>query len=60
MSPRGWVSVPTPNVFDAWLDIDGRFVVFTAISFPPIQGFYVVATNNKEDVWVTKLPFSSF
>ena len=24
------------------------------------RGFYVVATNNKEDVWLTKLDFSSF
>ena len=23
-------------------------------------GFYVVATNNKEDVWVAKLPYGSF
>jgi len=25
-----------------------------------MQGLYVVATNNKEDVWVTRLPFGSF
>ena len=23
-------------------------------------GFYVVATNNKEDVWVAKVPYDSF
>eukprot|EP00040_Diaphanoeca_grandis_P018939 m.99701 g.99701 ORF g.99701 m.99701 type:complete len:474 (+) comp27180_c1_seq2:174-1595(+) len=28
---------------------------------PPTQiGFYVVATNNKEDVWITKLDFENF
>ena len=27
---------------------------------PRMQGLWVVATNNKEDVWVTHLPFGSF
>ena len=25
-----------------------------------IQGFYVVNSNNKEDIWLTKVPFSAF
>jgi len=25
-----------------------------------MQGLFVVATNNKEDVWLTKLAFGSF
>lgn len=25
-----------------------------------VRGFYVVATNNKEDVWITKIDFGSF
>eukprot|EP00041_Stephanoeca_diplocostata_P019697 m.428250 g.428250 ORF g.428250 m.428250 type:complete len:491 (+) comp21375_c0_seq4:217-1689(+) len=34
----------------------------TVVAPAPLQhqGFYVVATNNKEDVWVTKLNFSVF
>lgn len=29
-------------------------------SHPELNGFYVAASNNKEDIWVTKLNFTSF
>ena len=35
-------------------------VVIQAPAPLEMQGLFVVATNNKEDVWVTHLPFGSF
>jgi hypothetical protein len=29
------------------------------VTAPGVDGLYVVATNNKEDVWVTKVRFES-